>query len=237
MTFSSTRRFCGGALVVVALICLSSCAVPLAPGYQIEKQSLTVRFVPGAPPHLAIRAEYRLANVGTAPLDSVELGLPSEKGFGLANLRVTIDDREVTPQREHSEKSAPAEGETAAAEMWPSTWRISFESRWSRRQHKNLVLEYDLAATPAPDPRISIASNAFYLNDSGWFPAPLSTKALFAKDVVRPDPSVLFVDVRATFVATASGEPRGMHKGGEHIVFRFRMLKVDFDPYVVAGAY
>ncbi|HXT74309.1 MAG TPA: hypothetical protein VN785_10705, partial [Candidatus Angelobacter sp.] len=142
MTFSSTRRFCGGALLVVALICLSSCAVPLAPGYQIEKQSITVRFVPGAPPHLAIRAQYRLANVGTTSLDSIELGLPSEKGFGLANLRVKIDGREVTPQRERSETSAPAEGETAVAETWPSTWRIPFESRWSRRQRKNLVLEY-----------------------------------------------------------------------------------------------
>ena len=233
----STKRFCGGALLVVALICLSSCAVPLAPGYQIEKQSMTVRFVPGNPPHLAIRAQYRIANVGTAPLDSIELGLPSEKGFGLANLRVKIDGREVTPQRESSQTSAPAEGETAAAETWPETWRISFESHWSRRQRKNLVLAYDLAATPAPDPRISIASNAFYLNDSGWFPGPISAKALFAKDVTRPDPSDLIVSVPADFVATASGEPRGTHKAGDETELRFRLHKDDFDPYVVAGQY
>jgi len=237
LTFSSTRRFCGGALVVLAFICLSSCAVPLAPGYQIEKQSITVRFVPGAPPHLAIRAQYRLANVGTAPLDSVELGLPSEKGFGLANLRVKIDGREVTPQRERSETSAPAEGETAVAETWPSTWRIPFESRWSRRQRKNLVLEYDLTATPAPDPRMSIAANAFYLNDSGWFPDPISIKALLATDVVRPDPSDLIVDVPANFVATASGEPRGTHKTGNETELRFLLHKDDFDPYVAAGQY
>ena len=237
MTFTSTRRFCGGALVVAALICLSSCAVPLAPGYQIEKQSITVRFVPGAPPHLAIRAQYRLANVGTAPLDSIELALPSAQGFGLANLRVKIDGREVTPQRERSETSAPAEGETAAAETWPETWRIPFESRWSRRARKNLVLEYDLAATSATDPRISIATNAFYLNDSGWFPGPISTKALFAKNVVRPDPSDLIVDVPANFVATASGETRAAHKASGETEFRFLLHRDDFDPYVVAGAY
>ena len=237
MTFSSTRRFGGGALVVAALICLSSCAVPLAPGYQIEKQSITVRFVPGSPPHLAIRAQYRLANVGTAPLDSIELGLPSEKGFGLANPRVKIDGREVTPQRESSQTSAPAEGETSVSEMWPETWRISFESRWPRRQRKNLVLEYDLAATPAPDPRISIASNAFYLNDSAWFPDPISAKALFAKDVVRPDPSDLIVDVPANFVATAGGELRRTRKTGDQTEFRFLLHKDDFDPYVVAGQY
>ncbi|HVA17857.1 MAG TPA: hypothetical protein VMV59_09120 [Candidatus Dormibacteraeota bacterium] len=237
MTFSSTRRFCGGALVVVALICLSSCAVPLAPGYQIEKQSITVRFVPGNPPHLAIRAQYRLANVGNAPLDFIELGLPGKKHFGLANLRVKIDGREVTPQRERSQASAPAEGESAVSEVWPETWRIPFESRWSRRQRKTLVIAYDLAATPATDPRISIASNAFYLNDSGWFPDPISTKALFAKDVVRPDPSNLIVDVPANFLATASGEPRGTRKAGDQTEFRFRLHKDDFDPYVVAGQY
>ena len=237
MTFSSTRRFCSGTLVIVALVCLSSCAVPLAPGYQIEKQSITVRFVPGAPPHLAIRAQYRLANVGATSLDSVELGLPSEKGFGLANLRVKIDRREVTPRREPGQTSAPAEGETAVSEMWPETWLIPFESRWSRRQRKNLVLEYDLAATPSADSRMSIAANAFYLNDSGWFPDPISTKALFATDVVRPDPSELIVDVPASFVATASGEPRGTHKTSNETELRFLLHKDDFDPYVVAGAY
>ena len=196
-----------------------------------------MRFVPGAPPHLAIRAQYRLANVGTGPLDSIELGLPSEKGFGLANLRVKSDGREVTPQRESGQTSAPAEGEIAVSEMWPETWRIPFESRWSRRQRKNLVLEYDLAATPAPDPRMSIASNAFYLNDSGWFPDPISIKALFATDVVRPDPLELIVDVPANFVVTASGEPRGTHKASGETAFRFLLHKDDFDPCVAAGAY
>ncbi|HEV2223709.1 MAG TPA: hypothetical protein VGR84_11965 [Candidatus Acidoferrales bacterium] len=237
MTFSSTRRFCGGALVVVALVYLSSCAVPLAPGYQIEKQSITVRFVPGNPPHLAIRAQYRLANVGTTPLDSIELGLPGEQGFGLANLRVKIDGHEVVPQREPGQTSAPAEGETAVSEMWADTWRVPFASHWSRRQRKNLVLEYDLAAHSTTDPRISVGSNAFYLNDSGWFPDPISAKALFAKDVVRPDPSDLFVDVPANFVATASGEPRGTRKARGETGFRFRLRKDDFDPYVVAGQY
>ena len=113
--------------------------MPLAPGYQVEKQSITVRFVPGNPPHLAIRAQYRLANVGNAPLDSIELGLPGEKDFGVANLHIKIDGQEVTPQRESSQTSTPAEGETAVAGMWPKTWRIPFASRWSRRQRKNQI--------------------------------------------------------------------------------------------------
>jgi len=209
--------------------------VPLAPGYQIEKQSITVRFVPGNPPHLAIRAQYRLANVGNAPLDFIEIASPSEKGFGRGNLLVKIDGRQVTPQREKGAETT--EGESATSETWPTVWRIPFVSRWSRRARKNLVIEYDLAATPATDPRMSIASNAFYLNDSGWFPDPISTKALFAKDVTRPDPTDLIIDVPANFVATASGEPRGAHKARGETEFRFRLRKNDFDPYVVAGQY
>ena len=209
--------------------------MPLAPGYQIEKQSITVRFVPGNPPHLAIRAQYRLANVGNAPLDFIEIASPSEKGFGRGNLLVKIDGRQVTPQREKGAETT--EGESATSETWPTVWRIPFVSRWSRRARKNLVIEYDLAATPATDPRMSIASNAFYLNDSGWFPDPISTKALFAKDVTRPDPTDLIIDVPANFAATASGEPRGAHKARGETEFRFRLRKNDFDPYVVAGQY
>lgn len=69
------------------------------------------------------------------------------------------------------------------------------------------------------------------------FPIPISAKALFATDVVRPDPSELIVDVPANFVATASGEPRGTHKAGGETEFRFLLHKDDFDPYVVSGAY
>ncbi len=237
MTFSSPRRIAGNVIAVLALVCLSSCAVPLAPSYQIEKQSITVRFFPGSPPHLAIRAEYRLANVGNAALDSIELGLPSEKAFGLANLRVKIDGHEATPQRERSEEEESGAGESALASAWPATWRIPLASRWSRRERRNLVVEYDLAATTETDPRMSVGPNAFYLNDSGWFPDPLEPKALFAKDVVRPDPSDSLVDVPANFVVTASGELRGTHKAANETEFRFRLRKGDPEPFVVAGAY
>ena len=211
--------------------------MPLAPGYQIQKQTLTVRFVPGNPPHLAIRAQYRLANIGTTSLDSIEIGLPSQKGFGSGNFHVKIDGREIQPQRENSPATPPAEGESATSETWSTVWRIPFASRWSRRQRRSLLIEYDLAAQATSDPRIWVGSKAFYVNDSGWFPDPLSPKALFAKDVARPDRSDLMVDVPADFVATASGEAHSTHKTRNESEFRFRLRKNDFDPYVVAGEY
>ena len=193
-----------------------------------------MRFVSGNPPHLAIRGEYRLANVGTTPLDSVEIDLPDEKGYGRENLHIKIDGREVAAQRELNQ--AP-EADVASSESAPSVWRIPFASRWARRQSKTLLIEYNLAAHVTTDPRISVGSNAFYLNDSGWFPAPLPLKALFATNIARPNPSDLIVDVPANFVATASGVSRGTRKQRSETVHRFRLGKDDPDPFVAAGAY
>jgi len=196
-----------------------------------------VRFVPGNPPHLAIRAQYSLANFGTTPLDSIEIGLPSQKGFGSGNFHVKIDGREIQPRREGNPAAQPPEGESAVSESPSRVWRIPFASRWSRRQRRSLLIEYDLAAQATSDPRIWVGANMFYLNDSGWFPDLLSAKALFAKNAARPDPSDLIVSVPADFVATASGEPRGMHKASGETEFRFRLHRDDFGPYVVAGEY
>ena len=237
MTFSFLQRIGRNVAAAFALVCLSSCAVPLAPGYQVEKQSITVRFVPGNPPHLAVRAEYRLANVGKTLLNAIDLGLPGQKQFGLGNLRVEIDSRTITPERQRAEAPESDAGESAVAGTWPATWRVPFATPWPRNARRTLIVSYDLAATAATDPRMSIGPNAFYLNDSGWFPDPLEPKALFAKDIVRPDPSDLIVRVPAGFIATASGESRGAHKSANETEFRFRLRKNDPDPFVAAGAY
>lgn len=237
MTSSALRRFAARAFVILALACLSSCAVPLAPGYRIEKQSITVHFIPGNPPHLAIRADYRLQNTGNQPLDSIETGLPGGKGFGRENLRAQIDGRPAALRRVHNQTSEPGESESTVSEMWPTFWRISFGSRWPRGARRDIRIEYDLAAQATTDPRISVSPTAFDLSDSGWFPDLLTPKALFAKDVARPDPSALIVDVPVDFVATASGKRQSAKKHSAKIEYRFRLQKYDFDPYVAAGAY
>ena len=209
--------------------------MPLAPGYKIEKQSITVRFVPGTPPHLAVRAEYRLANVGNAPLDSIEVGLPGQKAFGRQNLRVQVNGKDVASQIARGEEAD--EGESPSSESWPVVFRIPFSPSWHRKQKRNLVIAYDLTTAAEPRGRMYIGSQMFYLNDSGWFPDPLAPKSLFAKDLVRPDPSDLSIVVPQNFVATGSGESRGPRKSGAETDYRFRLRKDDFDPFVIAGRY
>lgn len=223
MTFSSTRRFCSGALVVAALICLSNCAVPLAPGYRIEKQSITVRFVPGAPPHLAIRAQYRLANVGNAPLHFIGVELPGDKSFGRANLHAEINSKEITLQHNPAEAA--------------DDWRVPMPVAWRQKEKLNLALSYDLAAQSATDPRVFVAANTFSLNDSGWFPALMGFKAILSPGIVRPNPTDLSVIVPADFRVTASGQLHGTRKQNGEVEYRFRIGASDFDPYVLAGQY
>ena len=205
------------------IILLSSCGVPLAPGYQIKKETLTVQFVAGGPPHLAIHVEYRLANIGNSPLHFIAVALPSEKEFGRANLHAEIDGKEIAPQQN------PAES--------PDDWRIPLPAAWRQKEKRNLSLSYDLAAQPASDPRIFVAANAFYLNDSGWFPQLLRFKALFAPSPARPDPTALSIIIPADFRVTASGQPRGEKKQNVEATHRFLIRKSDFDPYVLAGQY
>lgn len=210
------------AFLALAAISICGCGA-IAPGYQIQKESLTVHFISGNPPHLAIRADYRLANIGNSPLHFIPLALPGEKDFGLANFGAQIDGKNVAPQRNPDD----------AAE----DWRIPLASSWRQKQKINLTLSYDLAASAPVDPRIFVATNMFYLNDSGWFPQLLGFKVLFAPSPTRPNPTLLDVIVPADFRATASGQPRGTKKQRSETEYNFRIGKAGFDPYVLAGQY
>ncbi|HLW81429.1 MAG TPA: hypothetical protein VKS20_05255 [Candidatus Acidoferrales bacterium] len=237
MTISIRNRARASILASLALLIaglVSGCAVPVAPGYQIQTESLTVHFISSASPHLAIRADYRVQNVGTAPLNFVEVTLPGEKSFGRANFRATVAGREITPEREQSVTDETASAGAAPAE---SLWRIPLPGSLRQKRKIDVALEYDLAAQPAADPRIFVGAMAFYLNDSGWFPEFQEPKALFAEDIVRPNPADLTVVVPANFLVTASGEAHGAKKCNVETEYRFRIGSSDFDPYVLAGQY
>ncbi|MFZ0701459.1 MAG: hypothetical protein WAM80_06375 [Candidatus Acidiferrales bacterium] len=211
------------ALAGLFAILISGCGVPLAPGYKIQKETLAVHFVPGSPPHLTVRAEYRLANIGNAPLHFIGGELPGEKNFGRANLRAEVDGKEITLQHNLHEAA--------------DDWRVPLPAAWRQKEKLNLVLSYDLAAQSATDPRIFAAANAFYLNDSGWLPALMGFKAFLSPAIVRPNPTDLSVTVPNDFRITASGQLRGVKKQGSETQYNFRIRKGDFEPYVLAGQY
>ena len=211
------------AAAAISAVLLCGCATPLAPGYKIQKEALSVRFVPGNPPHLAVRAQYRLANIGNSRLHYIAVEFPGEKTFGRTNLRAEIDSREITLQHNPHEVA--------------DDWRIPLAAEWRQKQKINLTLAYDLANEPSTDARIFVDTKMFYLNDSGWLPGLMGFKAFLSPAIVRPNPTDLSVTIPADFRVTASGQPSGVKKQGSETQYNFRMRQGDFEPYVLAGQY
>ena len=113
------------------MFCASNCSVPLAPGYQILKESREVRFVPGPPAELQIRSTYTLQNFGTTSLSFIDVTFPDEKLYGRQTLRVELDGHEITPAKLPEEYQQDS----------PEALRIAFDRPWERKQTHTLLIE------------------------------------------------------------------------------------------------
>jgi hypothetical protein len=223
---TAPRSFAAALTVGVAL-CASACAVPLAPGYRIVKQSNEVRFVSGQPAQLQVRARYTLQNSGNSDLNFVDANLPGEKDFGRANVRVEVDGHESTPV------SLPPEDR----EQQPNAIRIPFDSPWTRKKSHELSIEYAFSSSGNSGALIAIDQNSFHLGPRGWFPELQPPKRVLAP---YPNPPVLTnytVRVPADFLILAGGAPNGRKKDGGEIEYRFELRAGISAPYVVAGRY
>ncbi|MCL4524031.1 MAG: hypothetical protein M1451_08985 [Acidobacteria bacterium] len=113
------------AVLSALVLFAAACAVPLGPGFHTEKELLEVRFVPGAPPHLQVRATFTLKNSGNAPLDSLDLSLPGEKDFGAQNLRITVDGAAIAAQPLADAAPGAANARIVFSAPWPQKARCS----------------------------------------------------------------------------------------------------------------
>jgi len=201
--------------------------VPLAPGYQIQKQALTVRFVPGNPPHLAIRAEYRLANSGNSPLRAIDFRFADLLAASIQNLDVSVNGRNLSPQPKLI-SSTPSGGEL-------HTLKIAFSPEWAQRQKKRISIQYDLGRMN----QISgiLSQQGLFLPESGWFPNPQSPRAFLAPALKRPNTLEVEIIVPSDFLAISSGTEHGTHKVAGGVEHRFMLGKNDAGPFVLAGLY
>ena len=222
MTLARISRF--GPLALLALFA-TSCAVPLGPGFHTEKELLEVRFVPGSPPHLEVRATYRLKNSGNAPLDALDISLPDEKDFGRQNLRITVDGAAVSPQ------SLASNAPDAA------TTRIAFAAPWPQKSKRTLVVSYQLAASSDTERSFGLDASSFVLSTGGWYPQPRAPEGLFARGDAPPLRFIFSVFVPDGFLVHAAGHPQGRKRRAAETEFRFRITADDFSPFVVAGRY
>jgi hypothetical protein len=213
-------------MVAIAFV-ESSCAVPLAPGYRILKQSQEIRFVSGQPSELHVRTEFKLMNSGNSDLSFVDVTLPEEGAFGRENIRVQLDGRDI----------ALANLPVAYQQSEPNTRRIALNPPWKRKQDRQLTIEYTFREPKNSGSRITLGESDFHLGFRDWSPVLEAPKHLLAPDPKRPDHSVYTIRVPAGFVVLARGASKGQKKEGGEVGYRFELRKNDLAPYVVAGKY
>jgi hypothetical protein len=211
---------------VAALLCAVGCAVALAPGYRIVKETRAIRFVPGSTPALAIRVEYTLLNTGTTGLDSVDVRLPSEKSSGRSDLRVEVDGRETVP--------APLSIE---GQPEPDVVRIALETRWPRKQKRELSFEYTLRSPEDSQSYVTITPTSFHLGALGWAAQLQPPKYLLASYPSPPTYMPYSIRVPADFALLAGGRRRGEKKYGGETEYRYELGPADLGAFAVAGRY
>ncbi len=213
----------------IAALLLLACAVPLAPGYRIERESLEVNYAvassgaAAALPHLEIRATYWLKNIGNSELTRIEAALPSPQDWGRRNLRVQVDGLEVV-----------ADG---ADDSRPGTLGIPFDPPWLQKKRREVVIEYTLAPEPPGHSVVAVNEDSFHLREFGWFPELRAPKQLLAKGGERPGEIRVAVRVPEGYRVLSSGRDAGARKQEGAVEHRFRVRPEDFEPFVVAGRY
>ncbi len=226
MTRNVPRSLAAALAASIALFA-SACAVPLAPGYRIVKESREVRFVSGQPAELRVRTSYTLQNTGTAELTFLDANFPEERAFGRTNLRVEVDGREVAAA------SLPAGDQDAL----PNALRIPLDPIWARKQTRQFVIEYSFRSPENSGARITIDQNSFHLGTRGWFPELQPPKHVLAPYPNPPKVADFGVRVPADFVVLARGTPKGKKADGNEIVYRFQLDAASMATFVVAGKY
>jgi hypothetical protein len=221
------RRICAALSCVALLICATSCTVPLAPGYQIVKESRDVRFSPGSPPELRVRTSYTLKNSGLSDLSYIDIIFPDEKVYGRTGLHVELNGHEVAAeklpdgyQQEH-----------------PDALRIAFDPPWPRKEERSLQIDYSFVSPVEQGARITLAADNFHLGSRGWIPLPQPPKRVLAPHPERPPKTFYTVRVPDNFLVLAGGEAAGRKKDGAEIEYRFELRKDDLPPYIAAGRY
>jgi hypothetical protein len=213
--------------VLCGVLFQSACAVPLAPGYKVVKETREIRLVPDSPARIEIRARYTLENSGTTALPFVDLSFPEEKTFGVGSLRAELDGHEAGLSqlpKEYREDN-------------PSTLRITFDSPWARRQARQLDIEYSLSSPADSGSGITIGNNAFHLGSRGWAALPQPPHHLFAPYPKRPDKMIYSVRVPSNFLVLARGRMTSRKGEGDETEYRFQLRKDDLAAYIVAGHY
>ncbi len=213
-------RLFSATLFVVLSFWAASCAVPLGPGYTIEKQQMRVRFT--APePQIRIEADYQLKNTGTRTLHELEMRLPGRR-FHVNELRATWDTTILVLGKSPDN---------------PRNTVVPLAQPWNKSARHTLHLAMEFSPAQEGETALSFSSDAFFLPGEGWSTELLPPTGLFATGGVPPQSWELLVAVPEGFLLRTSGkQKKSSRRKGELTILAEQQPK-DRYPFVIAGRY
>lgn len=211
------------ALLAPLALWASSCAVPLGPGYTIEKQSVEVHFDPAEEPRVEIVADYLLKNSGNQALPSLNLRLPGPRSFRVTQLHAEWDDAPLTID--------------LLPDVSPRTSALMFPAPWAMRTHRRLRILFEIHPAAPEESQLKFSPDAFYLPAEGWSPELLPAKGLFGVGGVPPKKWELSVRVPEAFLVHASGTERKTSRVNGEKTTKLQQRPADSYPFVLAGQY
>ena len=218
---ATRQRILHGALVLPAALYACACAVPLGPGYQIQKQEIRVRFDASGSPAARVEAEYQLKNTGNQPLSSLDVRLPG-KSVHTGGLAVSWDSETLPLER-------------SAANPRDMTFKLP--KPWAMAQSHTLRIVFEIQEPADGERGLRFTQDAFFLPQGNWSPALLPPRGFLASGGTPPTKWNLAVTVPRSFRLHMSGKgPKRSQRDGE-ATFRSQQRLQDRNPFVVAGRY
>jgi hypothetical protein len=200
----------------------ASCAVPLGPGYTIEKQEVRVQFVTAPDPRIQIEADYQLKNTGNQPLHELEMRLPGRRRFSANEVRASWDKAALAIEK------SPAN---------PRNTLITLGEPWPASARHTLHLSTEFLPAKEGETTLSFSKDAFFLPAAGWSAELLPPGGIFATGGVPPKKWNLQVTAPEGFQIHTSGVPtKPKRKGRESTVLAVQRQKDPY-PFVIAGRY
>jgi hypothetical protein len=215
------------AVITTIILGAGSCAVPLAPGYQISRRALEIQFVPGAGSKVGIHDSYTLVNSGNAPLTFIDVVFPDENAYGRSGLKVEWDGQAATPE-ELPEEYQPGS---------PGALRLNFRSPWNAKEKRNLVVDYTLSEPAGGNGTFVLGPESFFLGTGGWLVDLLPPNHILATAPAPLSKTVYSVRVPNDFKVFARGSSAGEKRDGSEKIYSFALTPKDAVPFVIAGRY
>lgn len=208
--------------VAFAGLCAASCAQPIGPAYSIEGQEVRVHFESGAAPVIRVDSTFKLRNIGTGVISSMQLRLPGRRLFHMAADRAAWDGVSLSSQ---------------TSETNPRETLLVLPQPWNVGKTHSLELSADFTSPGAGESGFRFTSDAFFLPSEGWVPELLPAPGLFGTGGVPPDRWRLSATVPQDFLVHTSGHSAKVGRRGGEITVVSDQRSSDRYPFVVAGRY